>query len=308
MGIYRTHAQGTFAWFGTSRVAATGRGCAILCGILVALTSVPATGQTDADIIRRNQIRLEQEMLIWTTHYEALIDGIEGDETIKAKKKFQESLGNPPTGYLTAAEEKALIDRGIRNKRQAGFRTVTDPDAGVSVGIPGNWITETKKTKWGTHYYGKAAGLAIDTLRFGEEISFVDLYNRLKRINNRGITYDRFVDGRWFVIAAYEGDAAVYVRAEVINLPNQRSEIRGFSIWMSKTRPVEYESLAPAMLSSFSTKKFIGGPLDPDKPPPKPALILPPNPPPLSTRGQAASLEECFRGLGPGCPPILTFR
>ena len=47
------------------------------------------------------------------------------------------------------------------------------------------------------------------------------------------------------------GDAAVYVRANLVHIPGQPDEIRGFSIWMSNKRPDDFQSIAPAMLSSF---------------------------------------------------------
>jgi hypothetical protein len=129
------------------------------------------------------------------------------------------------------------------------------------------------------------------------------------------------VDDQWFVVAAFEGEAAVYVRADVVPLPNQPSEIRGFSIWMSKHRPRDYDAIPPAMLSSFRSNTGTTPPRYPDSTvggpgvgPPVPHTVpakLPRNAPPagqpIRTDGAAASIGECYRGLGQ-CPPVLTFR
>jgi serine protease Do len=289
------------------------RSIALFCGVVACLSAGPALGQTES------QIRRQQEMLIWTTDYEGRIDGKAGPGTIEAIKKFQARLGNPTTGRLTPAEEEALSREGGSKKNRAGWEQITDSRAGVSVGLPLHFVSGPTDTKWGKHWYSRTAGLAIDTLRFGGNTSLRQLYDRLISINNRQVTYQRFVDDSWFVIAAFEKDSAVYVRADVVTLPNQQSEIRGFSIWMSKDRPTDYQAIPPAMLSSFRSStsttpparppagpRAEGGPMV-TPPPPE----LPRNPPPtvqpIRTDGPAPSIDDCYRGLGPGCPPVLTY-
>jgi peptidoglycan hydrolase-like protein with peptidoglycan-binding domain len=259
------------------------------------------------------EIRKQQEALIWTTEYEGLIDGVAGPETTRAINKYQDRMGHPMTGVLTPDESVALISEGTAIRARAKFRQVTDDGAGVSVGIPAALVSGPTPTKWGKHWDGKQ-GLAIDTLRFGADVSLKDLHDRLVSINNRKITYDRLVDDQWFVIAAFEGDAAVYVRANVVQPVNQQPEIRGFSVWMSKNRPSDYQAIPPAMLSSFrsntdtskdvSPNLLIGGELVDVKP------KLAPNPPPviqpIAAAGAAPSLGACYHGLGPGCPGVLS--
>ena len=272
----------------------------------VCLFAGPVLGQT-------GDVAQQQDMLIWTTDYEGVIDGKAGQGTREAIEKFQVRLGNPATGRLTAAELAELVRQGTEKKRRAGFRQITDDRSGVSVGIPLGFAPDTKTTRWGKQWYGRTAGLAIDTLRFGD-VSLRDLHDRLISINNRDVRYDRFVDGKWFAISAFENDAAVYVRANVINLPNGRFELRGFSIWMSKDRPPGYQAIPPAMLSSYRTEgprpgeqPVAGGPPIGGTPIPVPPDLRP-NLPPIPASGSAPPLGDCFRGLGPGCPPVLSFR
>jgi peptidoglycan hydrolase-like protein with peptidoglycan-binding domain len=267
-----------------------------------------AFGQTTT----ASQIRILQEALVWTTDYEGLIDGKLGPETAKAIINFQTRIGDTPSGVLTQVETQRLLLEGNANKDRSGFKQVTDSNVGVSVGIPLTLLNTPTHTKWGKHWESPKTGLSIDLLRFNADVSLKDLHDKLVSINNRTISYDRFVDNDWFVIAAFEGDAAVYVRANVVQLPNLPSEIRGFSIWMSKYRPKGYQAIPPAMLSSFRSNTDartdalpvplnVGGPFLP--PPPS----LPVNPPPgrpLETTGAAAPVGSCFKGLG-DCPPIL---
>jgi hypothetical protein len=288
-----------------------------------------ALGQSAAEI------KAYQDYLTWTTDYEGLIDGIAGNETTKAIIKFQGKLGHQPTGQLSPGEIAMLREQGNASKNRAGFQPTVDKEAGISLGIPFKLISsdDGKKTKWGTHWDGKwskgknwdgrDADLSIDTLRF-KDVQLEQLYNRLRTINNRSVQYERMgVDKDWFVIAAFENGAAIYVRAAVVSQPGVPQEIRGFSLWMSKDRPPQYQALAPAMLSSFSTKAL--APVITEQPPQastKPSLMPPRTtgsnvkeageftdtvpPPPLGhikPNHPAPSALDCLNGLGPiGCP------
>jgi hypothetical protein len=142
-------------------------------------------------------------------------------------------------------------------------------------------------------------------LRLNSDISFHDLFLKLKTMNGRRVSYERFVDNDWFVIAAFEGDAAVYVRANLVSPADQRPEIRGFSVWMGKDRPTSYEAIPPAMLSSFrwntdkkndaSANAPMGAlvPLNSDKPP-----VVAANPPPPRAIATTGPPANCINGLG----------
>lgn len=263
-------------------------------------------------------------MLIWTNHYEGLIDGRRGAGTISAIKRFQRKLSHDETGELTPEEEHILKNQGAAQKSRFDFREVVDRDAGVKLGIPHALISTTAKTKWGRQWYGKAAGLAIDTLRIQGDVSLRQLYDRLLTLNDRRVTYQRFVDDKWFVISAFENNSAVYVRAEIVRIPGQADEIRGFSIWMDKNRPKDYETLAPAMLSSFSTTEApqstaynkpertrvspsTTGALREPSSAPADSIGLQENPPPIQIERSPASVPKvCINGLGYDCPRVLT--
>src|SRR5262245_17999471 len=290
------------------RAAGAYRSILLSCGVAACLSADPALAQS------KSEVRRQQEMMIWTTDYEGLIDGRAGAGTIAAIKKFQTRLGHPATGRLTSEEEEELLQQGSSKKARAGFKQVVDHVAGISVGVPLGFVSSPTRTKWGQHWYSRTAGLAIDTLRLVQDVSLRQLYDRLLNINDRRVSYQRFVDDNWFVIAAFERDAAVYVRANLVWISNQQPEIRGFSIWMSKDRPPDYDAIPPAMLSSFRTTPT----MPPETPTPIATRPMPttttpiggptiPVNPPIRTDGPARSLGECYRGLGE-CPPVLTFR
>lgn len=270
--------------------------------------------------------RIQQEALIWTTDYEGLIDGHIGDATIAAIKKYQARSGIPASGTLTDSEIVELVKQGFAKRDSIKFQQYTDKKAGISVGIPLGLVPDGPTDKaWGKSWYSRANGIAIDTLRFASDVSLRELYDKFLTVNNRTVPYSRFVDGGWFVISAFEGDAAVYVRANLVHIPGRPDEIRGFSVWMSGNRPSWYQSIAPAMLSSFRTNTDPShdvlslaavartGPAGGEKytpPPPSTGstikiLPLPKDPlqvGPIATQdNKPPSVGNCFHGLG-DCP------
>jgi peptidoglycan hydrolase-like protein with peptidoglycan-binding domain len=220
---------------------------ALLITTAVFFSPAPAYSQSPT----AKAIRLQQEALIWTTDYEGRIDGKPGEGTIAAIKKFQRGLGHPETGTLTDSETETLITQGFALRDAVKFKQVTDLRAGVSVGIPTGLLPDPKDVSWGKSWYSKKNELAIDTLRLRDDVSLRALYDKLLSINDRTVAYHRFVEDSWFVIAAFEKGAAVYVRANLVKFADRDPEIRGYSVWMGPNRPKSYQSIAPAMLSSF---------------------------------------------------------
>jgi peptidoglycan hydrolase-like protein with peptidoglycan-binding domain len=253
-----------------------------------------------------NTVRNQQDMLVWTTDYEGLIDGNLGAGTVAAIKKFQTRLGQNADGVLTEAQWKELARQGSENKKQVGFTIRHDNKAGVRIGIPVNLVAGPTTTRWGENWYKQESDLSIDTLRFGPQISLKQLYDRLVSINNRDPFYTRLTDD-WFVIAAFEGVSAVYVAARTVKTVTGTNEIRGFSIWMGKGRPQGYEALPSAMLSSFSPFEPggpTGGTFSSSN---RPKAPVNPKATTIIAQGPVISLEECWRGLG-NCPRVLNSR
>jgi peptidoglycan hydrolase-like protein with peptidoglycan-binding domain len=220
----------------------------VAAGALWIISPYPLLAVPDAPT--EQGTRIQQEALIWTTDYEGRIDGKNGEQTINAIKKYQARLGHSETGVLSDDEIVKLLKEGFGKRDAVEFKQTTDKTAGVSVGIPKKLLPEPTEKTWGKSWYSKQNGIAIDTLRL-KDVSLRDLYEKLLKINDRTVEYKRFVDDSWFVISAFEKDAAIYVRANLVRTSGQPDEIRGFSIWMSGKRPSYYQSIAPAMLSSF---------------------------------------------------------
>lgn len=286
-------------------------GTMLIASLCFALTVANAEDWTDSEI------RKLQEALIWTTDYDGLVDGKIGAGTREAITKFQEKIGHTPTGSLSSSEYRELLKVGTAKRTALGFAQYTDETAGVSVGIPHALVPNPTPTRLGTQWSNAQSDISINTLRLESDITFLSLFNKLKTINRRKVTYERFVDDDWFVIAALEGDAAVYVKANLVTPPDQKPEIRGFSVWMGKNRPSSYQAIPPAMLSSFrwstdkkndaSTTTPISGILAPVRPDKPPVVVENPPPRPIVATGTPSSAKNCINGLG-DCAKSLGFR
>jgi hypothetical protein len=141
-----------------------GRRRAVRSAFLSAVTLCLSVAHADAQSLTEDEIRIQQEALIWTTEYEGLIDGKLGPGTRTAINKFQARIRDAVTGVLTPGEVQQLVREGNANKNSFEFRQVTDSNVGVSVGIPHKLLTGPVSTKWGKHW--DSSRLSIDTLRW----------------------------------------------------------------------------------------------------------------------------------------------
>jgi peptidoglycan hydrolase-like protein with peptidoglycan-binding domain len=106
-----------------------------------------ATARDDDDI------RQDQEMLIWTGDYDGVVDGIPGAGTREAIKSFQKRVKHSVTGTLTAEEAAVLRRDGAAKRKAAGLEIVSDPLTGISVGIPHNLVSGPTKKAWGQNWF-----------------------------------------------------------------------------------------------------------------------------------------------------------
>jgi hypothetical protein len=257
---------------------------------VLSFASSAAQSQTE------EKTRQYQEMLIWLCDYDGIIDGRLGSGTRQAIRKFQSDLGHPATGTLSSQEAAVLIKQGTRKRDAVNFSTVTDLDAGVSVGIPRALVPIKTKTKWGTSWHAEDHRIVIDTLRFSN-ITLQVLFDKLSHLKNRQVDYSIIKDN-WFVISGTDPDGAgVYARAETPS----GAEIRGFSLWVRKDKLTDFRALPPAMSSSFRTTSQTAE--DAPRAVPLPNVIA--NPPPSST--PAISITPCINGLG-DCPAAFVPR
>src|SRR5207237_7747951 len=65
-----------------------------------------------------------QEMLVWTSHYDGLVNGNFSPATRAAVIAFQNSIGGKGDGQLTGGEIDRLKREGAVRKQKAGFEVI----------------------------------------------------------------------------------------------------------------------------------------------------------------------------------------
>lgn len=86
----------------------------------------------------------EQTYLLWIGFYYGQVDGKRSEDTNKAVKRFQSSLGEQPTGVLSAQQRTILRERAKRAQEKARFRRVRDEWTGIALDLPMGYVSDPK--------------------------------------------------------------------------------------------------------------------------------------------------------------------
>ncbi len=193
-------------------------------------------------------IRQVQEALIWTGHYEGLIDGQLGRHTRQAWASFQRSVGATDGGVPDANSVRTLFRIAQANKSRVGFDIVRDAYAQVIVGLPIKLAPVTQPTRRGTAYTSRDGSLKIDTLRFGHgERTLVQLYEQVQRGPIRTVMYAKPPRSGDFVLSGMDHEKHYYFRA--VQAPDG---IFAFSVAYAQHRDRELRPVVVAIASHFA--------------------------------------------------------
>lgn len=125
--------------------------------------------------------------------YPGEIDGSFGPGTRSAMAAWQDRNAFDPTGILTTAQRKALID-GWQAERQAlGLTSVSEAEAGIAIDLPLGLVEFDRYEPPFVRYKAKAAsGFEILLIsRRGDAKTLVAIYDRLQALELMPLTGDR---------------------------------------------------------------------------------------------------------------------
>jgi hypothetical protein len=170
----------------------------------------PADQITTADL---------QHALIWTRHYDGMVDGMSGVHMRKAVTAWQITHGLAATGTLTREEAARLVTEGLRLRDAVGWATLTDTAVGYAVGVPttltklqpldpenGTWWVKTR----GTY------NLSVMARPFPQACGKMDRdYERYVGMAapDRSVQFKARADD-WYVVAGERGNSRFYTRAQ----------------------------------------------------------------------------------------------
>ncbi|WBV44388.1 S1C family serine protease [Pseudoroseomonas cervicalis] len=172
----------------------------------------------------RSRILL-QDALIWSGHYNGLLDGGWGPASEEAMNRWRATRGLQPAASYPARDLLALFVQGARLREQWGWREARDPATGAVYGYPSAFVTPRPAADGsGLDFDGTLSGFGMSIRKFGDMPGGIGaVFDRVARESGaapsyrldrpdrqamivegpRGSAYFRFekVDGAWVGIS-----------------------------------------------------------------------------------------------------------
>ena len=112
----------------------TGEAAAVLPQVLPDET--PAEARRSERDLTGEERRLLQQALQWDGHYSGAIDGAFGAGTRRSMAAWQTARGYEPTGVLTTAQRRDLVEHYQSERDALGLETVMEDEAGIEITLP----------------------------------------------------------------------------------------------------------------------------------------------------------------------------
>ncbi len=145
-------------------VAETGSGADPTAEELATDATAPARQETRAQA-RASERLLDQaaredlqRALAWAGHYGTAIDGDFGPGTRRAMANWQAEMGYAATGVLTTGQRAEALSVYRSEIAALGLRSVTDPEAGITIDMPTSVVARANVSAPFVHYVGIDAG------------------------------------------------------------------------------------------------------------------------------------------------------
>lgn len=158
-----------------------------------------------------------QTALKWYGFYAGKVDGNIGSGSRASMASWQEAEGFEPTGVLTTAQRKQLVE-GYRGEEAGfGFETLTDAESGIEITLPMAMLAFDRYTPPFARYAAKnGSGLtAMLISEPGTKASLAGLYNVLQTLDIMPAEGERSLGDRSFTIRGRNDKIETLAYAEV---------------------------------------------------------------------------------------------
>jgi hypothetical protein len=177
-----------------------------------------------------------QDALVWLGFYNGASDGDFGKRTRDAIVAWQRSVKATPDGVLGPTLLQALTAATDNARAAVGFKVVSDPKTGASIGAP-------------TKLLGKPGGARLD-FASSADTDLATLYARLSaETPTRKIAYKAMKPGVFFVVSGQDGAAKFYSRYETSE--GASPPVRGFTFAYPAGQASQLDRVAIAVANSF---------------------------------------------------------
>ncbi|MBI1219261.1 MAG: peptidoglycan-binding protein [Rhodobacteraceae bacterium] len=189
-----------------------------------------------------------QRALAWDGFYNSIIDGDFGPGTRGAMAAWQKAQGADPTGILTTAQRKTILDGYHGDQAALGLQTVADADAGITIDLPMAMVGFTSYAPPFARYDEKA-GSGVQVLLLsepGNSATLSGLYDLLQSLAIVPPTGARTMNERSFDITGTDDTRHTYAHADVVG-----ATVKGYLITYKPQMDAQMARVLAAMKASF---------------------------------------------------------
>ena len=191
-----------------------------------------------------------QRALGWDGFYASIIDGAFGPGTRSSMAAWQKAQGADPTGILTSAQRKALLDGYHGDQAALGLQNVTDADAGIAIDLPMAMVGFASYAPPFARYDEKA-GSAVQVLLLsepGNSATLSGLFDLLQSLAIVPASGARTLTDKMFDIAGTDDARHTYAHAEVTG-----TTVKGYLISFRPEMETRMARVLAAMKASFKS-------------------------------------------------------
>jgi hypothetical protein len=205
----------------------------------------PAAGQSPGDTVA------VQDALAWTGFYDGPIDGRSRAALRTSIVRFQRDSGAPPTGRLSPGELDRLLAEGEAARAAAGYEPFTDPDTGITIGIPRALTPEMQRSDRGTRFSAGDDRVSIELIRV-EGTTLAGFKQAIAAGHpDLRVTYTAGARG-WYVVTGFVGARQFYARAK-LDPPG----LVAFAVTYDSALEQRVEPAIVAMSSAFARPRIL---------------------------------------------------
>jgi len=186
--------------------------------------------------------------LVWTGHYNGLVNGEFAERAVAAVKAFQKRNGGKETGVLNQPERAALSAAAKPKRDAVGWRMIEDgASGGARIGIPAKLVPQQSAIIGGTRWASARGEYAVESFRITQPgTALAAVFERMKKEPaGRKADYSVIRDN-FFVISGLQNLKKFYVRAQA-----RGEEVRGITILYDQAMAGIMEPVVVAMSSAF---------------------------------------------------------
>lgn len=204
----------------------------------------PAEARRSEALLSREERMQLQEALQWDGHYDGAIDGAFGAGTRRSMAAWQAERGYMPTGILTSAQRREILDHLAREQAALGLGAVTDAQAGIEAVLPLALVEFDRYEPPFVHYRPRdGSGFRVLLISLsGGQATLAGLYNLMQSLEIVPLSGERRLGREDFLLTGRDDRIASHTEAVLAD-----GMIKGFTlVW-----PVAAEERAGRILAAM---------------------------------------------------------